>query len=97
MYWALLAQSGERQTEDLDVAGSNPAQGTFLLKTPIRSLEYYFGLFYHLSDSYVYAYFIWFICNVVQRDNLTIGCIIHKMINLVPPMHSTKIELGQLF
>ena len=36
---ALLAQLGERQTEDLDVAGSSPAQGTYNSKTalPLRS------------------------------------------------------------
>jgi hypothetical protein len=31
---ALIAQLGERQTEDLKVAGSNPAQGIFKTSWP---------------------------------------------------------------
>ena len=30
--FAVVVQLGERQTEDLDVAGSSPAYGTFLIE-----------------------------------------------------------------
>ena len=36
--FAVVVQLGERQTEDLDVAGSSPAYGTFFIKEYLVSL-----------------------------------------------------------
>ena len=45
---AVVVQLGERQTEDLDVAGSSPAHGILLLIIFFSVLKFYFYNYFNL-------------------------------------------------